>query len=64
MNNELIRAQHMINLPNKENGIWYVEYLDRFRWVKQEFDSCENAWAYYYTKLKELKEQVIKRKER
>lgn len=52
------KAQQMITLPSKINGTWYIEYLNGVRWVKQEFESCESAWAYYYTKLKDLRNKI------
>lgn len=52
------KAQQMIILPSKINGTWFVEYLNGVRWVKQEFDTCESAWAYYYTKLKDLRNKI------
>ncbi len=55
---EIEKAQQLINLPNKENGVWYVEYMEHVRWVKKEFDTCESAWAYYYTKLKDLRNKI------
>lgn len=56
--NDTEKAQQMITLPSKIDGTWFVECLNGVRWVKQEFDSCESAWAYYYTKLKDLRNKI------
>ena len=52
------KAQQLINLPTKNNGVWYVEHMEHVRWVKQDFDTCESAWAYYYTKLKDIRNKI------
>lgn len=54
----ITRAQQLIKLPTKENGIWCVEYVEHVRWIKQEFDTCDSAWAYYYSKLRQIKENI------
>lgn len=59
--NDTEKAQQMITLPCKENGVWYLEYLVGVRWTKQEFDTCESAWAYYYTKLRAIKTMIKQR---
>lgn len=59
--NDTEKAQQMITLPSKIDGTWFVECLNGVRWVKQEFDSCESAWAYYYTKLRAIKTMIKQR---
>lgn len=58
--NDTEKAQQLITLPCKENGVWYLEYLNGVRWIKQEFESCESAWSYYYTKLKDIRNKIKK----
>lgn len=58
MNSILTRAQHRIKLPTKIDEEWVVEYMENVRWVKKICDSAESAWSYYYSKLKEIREEL------
>lgn len=55
----LTQAQSLINLPTKRNADWIVKFFDGSTWKIVDFTLIEDAWAFFYSKLSELKTKVL-----
>ena len=55
----LTQAQSLINLPTKRNTDWIVKFFDGSAWKIVDFTLIEDAWAFFYSKLSELKTKVL-----
>lgn len=58
----LLRAQKEIKLPAQSNDKrkWFVECKNHGKWEIITFDSQEDAWSFYYSKLSQLKTALMK----
>ena len=58
----LKEAQREIKLPeqSKDKSKWFVEHKINGKWQIITFNSQEDAWSYYYSKLSELKTTLMK----
>lgn len=53
-------AERWVNLPQKAiNGDWVVKWLDRTTIRKESFVTLNDANTFYYTKITQLKENIL-----
>ena len=55
----LTQAQNLIKLPVKSNIDWIVKFFDGGTWKTTNFTLIEDAWAFFYSKLNELKQNCL-----
>lgn len=55
----LTQAQQLINYPTKTKTDWIVKFFDDNCWKTADFTLIEDAWAFFYSKLNELKTKLL-----
>lgn len=60
----LLKAQAAVKLPKKYGDHWLVKYRKDDSFATEKFFTEEAAYNFFYTKLREFKEQYLKEPER
>lgn len=51
-------AKRWVKTPKKVGTDWIIEWLDRTIIQKESFNKREDAYAFYYSKIRHLKETI------
>lgn len=63
MDKTVLLAQRWVTVPQKDGAEWIVEWLSGAKVIRSVSTTAEDAYAFYYSKIKLLAQQISKNKQ-